>query len=134
MFFGGMVPQTTLTPTCRHYPHHYKACCACEVQAALCHAIRGDLCTHSHLTLTQNVVNVIQALTRSPSQGRAPDASGLYDITSKWQLRKPVSHSFMHSYAYTDPHADISTRAGKIVFKTLDPVLHARHEHLIELL
>ena len=35
-------------------PHsrQYNALFAFEVQAVLCHAIRGDLCTRSHLTLT----------------------------------------------------------------------------------
>ena len=51
-YFAPCVLQTTLTPT-RHEPFHsphYKTWYACEVQAALCHAIRGNM--YAVLTLT----------------------------------------------------------------------------------
>ena len=45
--------------------------------------------------LDPNLIIAIYLIT-SPSQGRAPEVSGLYGITSKWQLRTRVNNP-MHS-------------------------------------
>ena len=59
--------------------------------------------------LDPNLIIAIYLIT-SPSQGRAPEVSGLYDITSKWQLRTRVNNP-MHSWPNTDAHTQTSTRA-----------------------
>ena len=95
-----------------HPPHSpkYQTWHACEDQTSLRHAIRGDMYALSP-HLDPNLMIAIQALP-SPSQGRAPEVSGLYDIiTSKRQhLRTRVSNLCTHTLTYTDAPADITTR------------------------
>ena len=51
-----------------------------------------------NLTLPRPQSLVFNLTITLPSQGRAPELSGLYDIPSKWQRRTPVrnKHTLMH--------------------------------------
>ena len=86
--------NTTLTRASTRTLIIFKTWYACDVQATLCRAIRGDVYSLLPRLDSQQTHNCHSTLT-SPSQGRAPGVSGLnmYNSTySKWQLRTRVGN------------------------------------------
>ena len=89
-------------------------------------------CTHSHTLTPHHNSHLIL----SPRQGRAPEVSGLSNITSKRQLHTRVSNPCMHMLPqmHTQTSSHTSTRADEFVCTSLDPVPYATHQRLAKFL